>query len=52
MKNLQFSHLFLFQEELDTLRAKLEKVEKERTEYKQTAEKLEGRVSARKKYSL
>ena len=35
---------FLLQDELETLRTRLEKVEKERTEFKQTNEKLESRV--------
>ena len=35
----------VFQEELDALRVKFEKAEKERQELKQTNEKLESRVS-------
>ena len=33
-----------FQEELDALKARLEKVEKEKNEYKVAAEKFESRV--------
>ena len=39
-----------FQEELDALKARLEKVEKEKNEYKVAAEKFESRV--RKLHSL
>lgn len=42
---------FNFQEELEALRAKFEKVEKERTELKQQTEKLESRVSTDVSYS-
>ena len=37
--------LVQLQEELDLLKAKLEKAEKERNEYKITSERLETRVS-------
>ena len=37
--------MMLFQEELDALRAKYEKAEKERQELRQNNEKLESRVS-------
>ena len=40
-----------FQEELDALKARLEKVEKEKNEYKVAAEKFESRVRT-KLYSL
>lgn len=42
MNNLLF---YCFQEELELLRAKLEKSEKERNEYKLTSERMETRVS-------
>ncbi len=49
-KNIYSFHLIsilisVFQEELEALRARLEKVDKERLELKQTNEKLESRVS-------
>ena len=44
--------LFIAQEELEALKARLEKVEKERTELKQTNEKLESRVRIKERRSL